>query len=658
MNKNISSWVSSLPLKSLLLMPVAITLGLFAIVTFFVNHSLNDVKYQSEYVAERVELTEVAAELDLGYANIRIMARDMLRGDVADMPERLRDIRSKVDQLKQLLEVNYLQRPSASDAAKKNMANVIKGLDNYHALLEKSVHHLQAATNQWWYETPHMWQALFSMVNQVAEYAEKNPNLDVKEWDKAGNELVYNLDRFYSRLAQITNMRTLVDVDNTVKYLNGAGSVLKQYDNIAPVAQFERDVYHGYVNSFNVITKELTANEQVMKQWFENATVIRDNIDAVLERNNAMRDQAMKDSYASIDRVTTMQLAAWLISALIAIVLSLFLASRIISIFGRLSTSLAAMAEKDLSQNTGISGRNELAKLAQNMDITMSTMSLVLHDVRDQSTEVASSSTELAAVMVQSSANAEEQSAQVEQIAAAVTEMSSSAEMVAESAKNTESKAIAALEACIDGQDIVEQNKMNAEQLTSELADTAEVVEQLKQRCHSIVEVANVINNISEQTNLLALNAAIEAARAGELGRGFAVVADEVRALAAKTQDSTGHIQNIISELQSNSDMAQSKVDLCLNKVASVHDSSQDAVAKLSAIQSSVSEINAVASEMSVAADQQSCAAEEISESLNGIKVAIEQNVAGIEQSSQASNFLSELAEKQSQMLGSFQLNR
>ncbi len=69
----------------------------------------------------------------------------------------------------------------------------------------------------------------------------------------------------------------------------------------------------------------------------------------------------------------------------------------------------------------------------------------------------------------------------------------------------------------------------------------------------NITNIISGINDISNKTNLLSLNASIEAARAGESGKGFSVVASEVRSLAEQSKQFTREIENIILEIQKQS---------------------------------------------------------------------------------------------------------
>jgi methyl-accepting chemotaxis protein len=82
----------------------------------------------------------------------------------------------------------------------------------------------------------------------------------------------------------------------------------------------------------------------------------------------------------------------------------------------------------------------------------------------------------------------------------------------------------------------------------------------LNQKSSDIVQIMDVIRSIAEQTNLLALNAAIESARAGEAGKGFAVVSDEIRKLAEQSKNSVNKIENIIKELQNDSESSMQAV--------------------------------------------------------------------------------------------------
>jgi len=110
-------------------------------------------------------------------------------------------------------------------------------------------------------------------------------------------------------------------------------------------------------------------------------------------------------------------------------------------------------------------------------------------------------------------------------------------------------------------------NNNNTQQLILRMKQSAErnskisdEVSQLRLEMRKIIEIVNVISNISSQTNLLALNASIEAARAGDAGRGFAVVAEEVRKLAEQSNTSSEGISRMIDHIVNQTETITHKI--------------------------------------------------------------------------------------------------
>src|SRR5262249_16939582 len=117
-------------------------------------------------------------------------------------------------------------------------------------------------------------------------------------------------------------------------------------------------------------------------------------------------------------------------------------------------------------------------------------------------------------------------------------------------------------------------------------------ITELSQAANRIGDVVKLITAIAEQTNLLALNATIEAARAGEAGKGFAVVAQEVKALAAQTAKATDEIGNKIGGRQA---------------------ATQESVAAIKEIGTTIARISEIASTIAAAVEEQGAATQEIS---------------------------------------------
>ena len=132
------------------------------------------------------------------------------------------------------------------------------------------------------------------------------------------------------------------------------------------------------------------------------------------------------------------------------------------------------------------------------------------------------------------------------------------------------------------------------------------------------------------------------------------MVADEVRALAARTQDSTRDIQQMIQKLQAGAGQAVTVMQRGAELAAQSVERATTTESSLAETSASVMRINDMAAQIAAACEEQSQTTEDIARNISGIRDLSNQSAQSSQESRDASNALARLAATLQQQVGRF----
>lgn len=287
----------------------------------------------------------------------------------------------------------------------------------------------------------------------------------------------------------------------------------------------------------------------------------------------------------------------------------------------------AKIAAGDLT-TTVMLRRHDTTSLLASLDGMQTNLRALVSKIKDSSASVALAADEISQGNTELSSRTEQQAAALQETATSMEQLTATVRNNAMGAQHTAESARETAELARSGESDVQRMTYTMQEISVSAA--------------KVRDITSVIESIAFQTNILALNAAVEAARAGEEGRGFAVVAGEVRTLAQRSATAAKDIKVLIEQ-------AVTQVESGVTVASSTGKNILSIVGMVSGLAEAMDTISLASSEQMQGISQVSIAVSQ----MDGVT---QNNAALVEESSSASQSLSEQAHALSGMVEAFRV--